>query len=244
MQVLAHCPASGRLSNSSINQRYRTDDITSLRFVLFKSGNVYLRRRCFKGREQSRFDLRDIGLFSQAYRAGSSEGLKELGVSLFTRTMRRLHATEEGRLFHERCVFILREAESAYAEVSQHTPEPTGVLTLTAPLDYGSAVVAPIIAAYIAAYPQMRVDVVFDDDISDLVAERLDLPIRVGWLSDSSHRARRFGTFEQYFVATPSVAERIPDGLSPADAEVFPGSPTGPSRTPFTGRSPVTGRRP
>ncbi|WP_244914757.1 LysR substrate-binding domain-containing protein [Rhizobium sullae] len=140
---------------------------------------------------------------------------EELGVSLLTRTTRRLHATEEGRLFHERCVFSLREAESAYAEVSQHTPEPTGVLTLTAPLDYGPAVVAPIIAAYLAAYPQMRVDVVFDDDISDLVAERLDLSIRVGWLSDSSHRARRFGTF-------PSVAERIPDGLSPADAGSLP----------------------
>jgi DNA-binding transcriptional LysR family regulator len=147
---------------------------------------------------------------------------EELGVTLLTRTTRRLRATEEGKLFHERCVFILREAESAYAEVSQRILEPTGVLTLTAPLDYGSAVVAPIIAAYLAAYPQMRVDVVFDDDISDLVAERLDLSIRVGWLSDSSHQARRFGTFEQYLVATPSIAMRIPDDFSPADAGSLP----------------------
>ncbi|MFT2214205.1 LysR substrate-binding domain-containing protein [Rhizobium giardinii] len=147
---------------------------------------------------------------------------EELGVTLLTRTTRRLHATEEGRLFRERCVSILREAESAFAEVSQRTVEPTGVLTLTAPLDYGSAVVARTIATYLATYPHMRVDVVFDDDISDLVAERLDLSIRVGWLSDSSHRARRFGTFEQYLVATPSVAERIQADLSPADAGNLP----------------------
>lgn len=44
---------------------------------------------------------------------------QELGVTLLTRTTRRLHATDEGRLFYGRCVIILREAEAAYAEMSQ-----------------------------------------------------------------------------------------------------------------------------
>jgi DNA-binding transcriptional LysR family regulator len=143
---------------------------------------------------------------------------EELGVTLLLRTTRRLHATEEGKLFYERCVVVLREAESAYGEISQRTAEPSGTLTLAAPLDYGSTVVASTIATYIAAYPQMRVDAIFDDCISDLVSERIDLSIRVGWLSDSSSQARRLGTFEQYLVATPPVARRLPSGSSPAKA--------------------------
>ncbi|WP_087005250.1 LysR family transcriptional regulator [Rhizobium sullae] len=147
---------------------------------------------------------------------------EELGVTLLTRTTRRLHATEEGSLFYERCVLILRQAESAYGEMSLRSAEPSGTLTLTAPLDYGAAVVAPTIAGYLQAYPQMHVDAIFDDSVNDLVAERIDLSIRVGWLSDSSHQARRLGTFEQVLAATPSVAARIPADLAAADAASLP----------------------
>lgn len=146
----------------------------------------------------------------------------ELGVTLLMRTTRRLHATEEGKLFYERCVLILRQAEQAYGEVSSQSAEPAGTLTLTAPLDYGVTVVVPTIADYLKAYPQMRVDVIFDDSVSDLVAEGIDLSIRVGWLKDSSHQARRLGSFEQVVVATPEIAARLVDGASPAEAAALP----------------------
>jgi DNA-binding transcriptional LysR family regulator len=147
---------------------------------------------------------------------------QELGVTLLTRTTRRLHTTGEGRLFHERCVIILREAEAAYAEMSQRASEPSGMLTLTAPLDYGAAVVAPTIAAYRQRFPQMQVNVIFDDDVMDLVAGQVDLAIRVGWLADSSNQARRLGAFDQYLVATPSLIGTMPPILSPADATNLP----------------------
>ncbi|MUZ73852.1 LysR family transcriptional regulator, partial [Agrobacterium vitis] len=147
---------------------------------------------------------------------------EELGVTLLMRTTRRLHATEDGKLFYQRCVLILREAEAAYGEMSLRNAEPSGTLTLTAPLDYGAAVVAPTIAEYRKANPQMHVDVIFDDSVSDLIAEKIDLSIRVGWLSDSSHQARRLGTFEQILVATPAVASGIATNLSPADVAHLP----------------------
>lgn len=78
------------------------------------------------------------------------------------------------------------------------------MLTLTASLDYGAAVVAPTIAAYRQRFPQMQVNVIFDDDVMDLAAGQVDLAIRVGWLADSSNQARRLGTFDQYLVAAPS----------------------------------------
>ncbi|MUZ99650.1 LysR family transcriptional regulator [Agrobacterium vitis] len=147
---------------------------------------------------------------------------EELGVTLLMRTTRRLHATEDGKLFYQRCVLILREAEAAYGEMSLRNAEPSGTLTLTAPLDYGAAVVAPTIAEYRKANPQMHVDVIFDDSVSDLIAEKIDLSIRVGWLSDSSHQARRLGTFEQILVATPAVASGIAANLAPADVAHLP----------------------
>lgn len=143
----------------------------------------------------------------------------ELGVTLLSRTTRRLATTEEGRIFYDRCAVILRQAEAAYGEMSHHTSEPTGTLTLTAPLDYGSAVVAPVITSYLKRYPSMKVDLVFDDTVIDLASQQLDLAIRVGWLMDTSHQTRRIGGFKQYLVASPSLAAQFskldtPQGVS------------------------------
>lgn len=146
----------------------------------------------------------------------------ELGVTLLSRTTRRLATTEEGRIFYDRCAIILREAEAAYGEMSHHTSEPTGTLTLTAPLDYGAAVVAPVITAYLQRYPSMKVDLVFDDTVIDLASQQLDLAIRVGWLMDTSHQTRRIGGFQQYLVASPSLAERFPQLQTPKDAADLP----------------------
>jgi DNA-binding transcriptional LysR family regulator len=147
---------------------------------------------------------------------------EELGVSLLMRTTRRLHATEEGRVFYDRCAIILREAEAAYGEMTLHSSEPTGTLTLTAPLDYGAAVVVSVVAAYRERFPQMRVDLAFDDSVMDLANSQLDVAIRVGWLTDMSNKAKRLGTFQQYLVATPKLAATFPEVLEPCDVSVLP----------------------
>ncbi|WP_214473672.1 LysR family transcriptional regulator [Mesorhizobium sp. dw_380] len=143
---------------------------------------------------------------------------EELGATLLQRTTRRVTANEEGRLFYDRAVIILREAEAAYGEISQGAVEPSGMLRLTAPLDYGTKVVAPVMAAYLKAYPQMRVEAIFDDAVSNLVDEQIDLGIRVGWLADSSNQARRLGTIRQIVVASPVFAASLPPDVSPRQA--------------------------
>ncbi len=158
---------------------------------------------------------------------------EELGVTLLLRTTRRVHATEDGNVFYDRCVLILRQAESAYGEMSIRNAEPSGTLTLTAPLDYGAAVVAPAIAAYMSVHRQMRVDVIFDDNVSDLIADRIDLAIRVGWLADSSHQARRLATFEQFVVAAPSVAALVPADAVPATSAGLPWIANGALKNPL-----------
>ncbi|KAB1111303.1 LysR family transcriptional regulator [Neorhizobium galegae] len=148
---------------------------------------------------------------------------QEVGTTLLMRTTRRLQPTEAGRMFHARCVSILREAEDALGELAQARSEPKGLLRVTAPYDYGTSVIVPVVTAFTARYPDCKVELNLSDKMVDLVADNMDLAIRVGWLADSSLQARRIGSFQQYLVAPPQLAGRIKelDGLADLPALPF-----------------------
>jgi len=165
-------------------------------------------------------DRLDVAKAVVSHQVGKLE--EELGATLLRRTTRRVTATEEGRLFYDRAAVILREAEAAYGDISQSVGRPTGTLRLTASLDYGAKVVAPTIAEYLRKYPKMKVEAIFDDAISNLVDEQIDLGIRIGWLADSSNQARRLGTLQQVVVATPRLAASLPPNASPTLAKSLP----------------------
>ncbi|CDX15351.1 HTH-type transcriptional regulator PtxR [Mesorhizobium sp. ORS 3324] len=165
-------------------------------------------------------DRLDVAKAVVSHQVGKLE--EELGATLLRRTTRRVTATEEGRLFYDRAAIILREAEAAYGDISQSTGKPTGTLRLTTSLDYGAKVVAPTIAEYLRKYPTMKVEAIFDDAISNLVDEQIDLGIRIGWLADSSNQARRLGTLQQVVVATPGFAAGLPPNANPKLAKSLP----------------------
>jgi len=133
---------------------------------------------------------------------------QELKTSLLVRTTRRVEPTEAGRLLHARCLMILREAENAFAELAQANAKPMGLLRIAAPNDYGSCTVAPLAAAFSKKFPACRVDLLLADTKVDLVANHIDLSIRVGWLDDSNLQARRIGSFRQLLVAAPGVVKK------------------------------------
>lgn len=140
----------------------------------------------------------------------------DLKTSLFTRTTRRVELTEAGKLLHARCVVIFREAEDAIAEVTQMNLEPNGTLRISAPNDYGASAVAPVAAKFKKTYPACTIELILSDAKTDLVADHIDLSIRVGWLDDSSHQARRIGAFRQFLVASPALAAAS-DAKEPED---------------------------
>ena len=129
---------------------------------------------------------------------------RELGTTLLLRSTRRMSLTEAGTLFHADCVRLLADAEAASARVGGNRDTPSGTLRLTTSTDYGMAVVAPALASFCQLHPQVQIDLVIGDRINDLIAERFDLAIRVGWLRDSSLHATRLGSFRQMVVATPA----------------------------------------
>ena len=115
----------------------------------------------------------------------------ELGTTLLVRTTRRVEPTEAGRAFHARCVVILRESEDAFVDIGRAAESPTGTLRLTAPFDYGAAVVVPALAEFTRRHPTCRAALSISDKTLDLASGQLDMAIRVGWLEDSSFVARR-----------------------------------------------------
>lgn len=133
----------------------------------------------------------------------------ELKASLLLRTTRRVEPTEAGRLLYARCVMIFREAEDAVDEVTRANAAPTGVLRIAASNDYGASTIAPVAAAFARKYPACKVELLLSDARVDLMANQIDLSIRVGWLDDSSHQARRIGTFRQFLVAAPSLSASV-----------------------------------
>jgi len=132
----------------------------------------------------------------------------ELGVTLLSRSTRRMTLTEAGATFHAACLRILAEAEAAIAQVGQGQEKPSGTLRLTATGDYGTVVVAPALADFLRVHPAIQADLVLTDHMSDLIAERFDLAIRMGWLRDSNLRSARLGSFRQLMVASPAYLAR------------------------------------
>lgn len=147
---------------------------------------------------------------------------QDVGTTLLMRTTRRLQPTEAGRIFHARCVAILRETEDAFNELAAARTDPKGLLRVTAPYDYGTSVVVPIVAAFTARYPDCTVELNLSDKSVDLIADNMDLAIRVGWLVDSSLQARRIGSFRQLLVGSPQFAEQVSLLRDPTELPALP----------------------
>ncbi len=135
--------------------------------------------------------------------------------TLLIRTTRNVRPTEEGRAFYERGARVLAEAQSAFDGLETSDRAPTGMLRLTAPFDYGIAVIVPVIAAFQQRYPACTVDFVIGDATLDPVGSDIELAIRVGWLVDSALRSRRIGAFDQMLVASPAFAGHIGRDAAP-----------------------------
>ena len=101
-----------------------------------------------------------------------------LGVRLIERSTRRFRVTEVGQAFHERCRAILLEVQQAEAAVSEALGEPRGTVRVSCPLGLVESLSATF-AAFLQRFPKVRLQVVALDRPVDLIAERVDVAIRV-----------------------------------------------------------------
>src|SRR6185369_338463 len=117
-----------------------------------------------------------------------------LGVRLLNRTTRRMALTDEGRDYFERCRRLLAEVEEAEASLLARQVNPSGRLVITAPVMFGRLHVAPMVTDFLAAFPDVRVELLLVDRVVNLIDEGIDLAVRIGALPDSSLVAVALGT--------------------------------------------------
>lgn len=104
---------------------------------------------------------------------------RRLGVRLLNRNTRSLSLTEPGRVYFERCKAILSDLEETEMELGSLGVMPAGTLRVTCPSWFASERLADCLAAYRDRFPQVVIDVSFEDRFVDLVAEGYDLALRV-----------------------------------------------------------------
>jgi len=131
-----------------------------------------------------------------------------LGVRLFNRTTRRISLTEEGRRHLESCRQLLAALDDAEAALTAEAGEPTGHLSITAPMLFGQMHIAPAVTRFVQQHPQMRCSVVLLDRVVNLLEEGIDVGIRIGKLEDSSLVAQPLGQIRQLVVASPAFLRR------------------------------------
>ncbi|WAH65506.1 LysR family transcriptional regulator [Xanthomonas hortorum] len=147
---------------------------------------------------------------------------RECRTSLLVRTTRKVRTTELGQAFYQRCAAILRDTDDAFDALTDTAAEPSGLLRLTAPLDYGVRVVVPAIAAFTGRYPACKVDAILSDQTLDLMTANIELAIRVGWLAESSLQARKIGAFRQLLVAPSTMTAQLTGLTAPQDIAALP----------------------
>jgi DNA-binding transcriptional LysR family regulator len=141
----------------------------------------------------------------------------ELGVRLFHRTTRRLHPTPEGTALALRGRPLIEELEALGAELRGVAAEVAGTLHVTLSATFGRQYVSPLLPAFLARHPYLRLSVHLSDHFVDLVSEGFDLAIRIGALEDSSLVARRIASNRRVVCASPAYLARRGEPRTPQD---------------------------
>lgn len=127
-----------------------------------------------------------------------------IGTALLQRSTRALSLTDAGRSFFERVQPIVHDAEAAQSEIETASSVPSGTLRVIAPVSVGETIIAPRLIEFLEKNPHVRVDLHFNDDHVNLIADGFDLAIRTGALPDSELISRKIADISRVIVAAPS----------------------------------------
>ena len=149
-----------------------------------------------------------------------------LKVRLLNRNTRGVSLSEPGALFYERCKQLLQDAEAAEEATRAAQSEAQGTLRIGTSVAFGRRTVVPLTLEFMALHPQIRIDLSFEDRYVDLIAQGIDVALRMGKLADSSLGARYLGNNPWTVVAKPSYLKsagvlKHPGDLSRHNALVY-----------------------
>src|SRR5262249_9550028 len=140
-----------------------------------------------------------------------------LGVRLLARSTRRLKPTEAGRKFCERARRAIEEADEADLAARGTDAGLVGRLRVSAGVTFGKLHLVPRLPDFLAAHPDLSIDLILDDRTIDPIKEGIDVGLRFGPLPDSSLRARKVATSPRLVVGAPTYFERSGIPATPAE---------------------------
>lgn len=133
---------------------------------------------------------------------------QSLGVQLLVRTTRSLTPTEIGRDFYSRSLGLLHANDEALSSVTQTKGIPSGLLRVTAGVEFGTEFISPLLNQYLERYPQVQGELDLTGRFVDLVHEGFDIGIRLGQLDDSTLSSRKLGSLSYGLYASPQYLSR------------------------------------
>lgn len=142
---------------------------------------------------------------------------EHLGTRLLHRTTRKLGLTETGAAYHERCQHILGEIAEAEAQAAKLTLQPRGTLRLAMPISFSLRHIAPLLAGYLARYPEVGIDATLSDRYGDLIEEGFDLALRIGPPPEGNLIARQIASDRFAICAAPAYLEKHGVPATPED---------------------------
>jgi DNA-binding transcriptional LysR family regulator len=133
---------------------------------------------------------------------------RSVAVDLVRRTTRQSHPTEAGLAFYRRVRPAFTEIRDARLEVASQQAELTGLLRVGAPALFAAAHIVPVISELVQRHPRIEIELKVSDREVDLVAERLDLAVRIREMRDSTLKAKRLGEIRAVVFGAPSYFAR------------------------------------
>jgi DNA-binding transcriptional LysR family regulator len=181
-------------------------------------------------------DMQAVELFAAVARRGSFAGVAkdrnvdpssisraiadletELGLRLFQRTTRSMTLTEAGDLYLARVEPLIEELARAREAASQVTGAPRGLLRLTASVTFGQRRIVPLLPVFRARYPDLELECVFTDANVDLVADRIDLAVRLAPVIEGDVIAAKLMDTRYRVIAAPGYLAAQPPLAKPSD---------------------------
>ncbi|XIA67286.1 LysR substrate-binding domain-containing protein [Bradyrhizobium sp. TZ2] len=144
---------------------------------------------------------------------------RAVGVELIKRTTRRSEPTEAGRVFYERIKPAIAEIIEARNEAANIRGEVSGSLKVGAPFLFASCYVAPIVARFLKLYPNVEIELKASDEQVDLLADGLDIAVRIGESVDDSLTARRLYALRVVTCGAPSYLAQYGSPKHPNELE-------------------------
>jgi LysR family transcriptional regulator for bpeEF and oprC len=142
---------------------------------------------------------------------------KHLGTRLLHRTTRKVTVSPEGAVYLERCKRILAEIQTADDEMRHARARPQGKLRVDVPVAFGRYLLMPALPSFTERYPEMALEIRFNDRYVDLAAEHIDVVLRSGKIESPDLIARQITTSRIVTCAAPAYIARHGIPRTPAE---------------------------